>query len=83
MNKTPAHCPEDQRIIDKLRKQVGDLNRKLENHRKEFVEYRVRHPENVGVKNGKPYEIQVRTEAGSGQRSPEHCIQETQCHDWT
>lgn len=56
MDKTPAHCPEDQKIIDELRKQVDDLNRKLENLRKEFDEYRVRHPGNVGVKNGKPYE---------------------------
>ena len=56
MGKTPAHCPEDQKIIDELRKQVDDLNRKLENLRKEFDEYRVRHPGNVGVKSGKPYE---------------------------
>lgn len=63
MNKTPAHCPEDQKVIDDLSKRIDDLEKTIhdlqknyEKIRKEFDEYRVRHPENVGVKNGKTYE---------------------------
>jgi len=70
MNKTPAHCPEDQKIIDDLSKRIDDLDRIIhdlqqnyEKIKKEFGEYRVRHPENVGVKNGKSYEY--RSEAKS------------------
>jgi transposase len=58
---------EDERLkeeIEKLRKEIERLRKENEALRKakkkiekEFEEYKVRHPENVGVKHGKPYHI--------------------------
>ena len=55
MDKTPARCPEDQKVMDELRKENESLRKDLEKLKKEFDDYKVRHPENVGIKNGKPY----------------------------
>ena len=62
MDKTPARCPDDQKIIDDLfmkieeqKKIIEELRKNYEKLKKDFDEYRVRHPENVGIKNGKPY----------------------------
>ncbi len=64
MNKTPAHCPEDRKTIDDLSRRmdeqekiIEELHKNYEKLKKEFDEYRIRHPENVGIKNGKPYFI--------------------------
>ncbi len=72
MDKTPAHCPDDQKIIDDLSKRIDEQDRIIhelqENYRKikkEFDEYRVRHPENVGVKNGKSYEYKSESKNAS------------------
>ena len=62
MNKTPARCPDDQKVIDDLSRRVDEqekinegLRKDLEKLKKEFDDYKVRHPENVGIRNGKPY----------------------------
>lgn len=69
MNKMPARHPDDQIIIDdlfrklneqekindELRKENNSLRKELEKLKKEFDDYKVRHPENAGIKNGKPY----------------------------
>ena len=62
MNKTPARCPDDQKVIDDLSRRVDEqekvieeLRKNYEKIKKEFDDYKVRHPENVGIKNGKPY----------------------------
>ena len=59
MDKTPARCPDDQKIIDDLSKKIEEqekineeLRKDIEKLKKDFDEYRVRHPENVGIKNG-------------------------------
>ncbi len=53
MSETPAHCPEDQEVIDDLKRQIESLQKDYEKLKKDFDEYRVRHLENAGVKNGK------------------------------
>ena len=62
MDKTPARCPDDQKVIDDLSRKIEEqekinegLRKDLEKLKKEFDDYKVRHPENVGIKNGKPY----------------------------
>ena len=62
MNKTPARCPDDQKVIDDLSRRVDEqekiieeLRKNYEKIKKEFDDYKVRHPENVGIRNGKPY----------------------------
>ncbi|MEM0136073.1 MAG: hypothetical protein QXU18_12760 [Thermoplasmatales archaeon] len=71
MSEIPAHCPEDKKIIDELIKRINDQEKLIEQQkrsideikkgyeklRKEFDDYKVRHPENTGIKNGKPYFI--------------------------
>ena len=61
MNKTPARCPDDQKVIDDLSRKIEEqekihegLKKDLDKLKKEFNEYKIRHPENVGIKNGKP-----------------------------
>ena len=77
MNKTPDRCPdhkkiiedlsrkieEQEKIIEELRKDKESLGRDLEKLKKDFDEYRVRHPENVGIKNGKTYYYMPETTA--------------------
>ena len=77
MDKTPDRCPdhkkiiddlsrkieEQEKIIEELRKEKESLRRDLEKLKKDFDEYRVRHPENVGIKNGKPYYYMPETAA--------------------
>ncbi len=69
MNKTPARCPDDQKVIDDLSRKIEEqekinekLKKDLDKLKKEFDDYKVRHPENIGIKNGKPYFI--RPDAG-------------------
>ncbi len=45
------------REIEKLRKEKEAIEKKKEAVEKEYEEYKARHPENVGVKSGKPYVI--------------------------
>ena len=77
MDKTPARCPDDQKIIDDLSKKIEEqekineeLRKDIEKLKKDFDEYRVRHPENVGIKNGKPYYYMPET-AAADQNSTE------------
>ena len=81
MIKLLAETPRDQEMIDKFQRAYNNLkkivdrlqeeNRKL---REELDEYRKRHPANVGVKNGKTYDIRqenASTETEStGKRKP-------------
>ena len=81
----PARHPDDQIIIDdlfrklneqekindELRKENSSLRKDLEKLKKEFDDYKVRHPENVGIKNGKPYFY--KPEAKSEQCDPAAC----------
>ena len=46
---------EQEKINDELRKENNSLRKDLEKLKREFEDYKVRHPENVGIKNGKPY----------------------------
>jgi hypothetical protein len=69
LKKIPAETPGDQKVIDDLseiiedlrkensdlRRNYEELHRNYEKQKKEFDDYKVRHPDNVGVKNGKPY----------------------------
>ena len=69
MNKSTARHPEDQIIIDDLFRKLNEqerindelwnennsLRKDLKKPKKKFDGYSVRYPENVGVKNGKPY----------------------------
>ena len=57
-------------IIDDLSKKIEEqekineeLRKDIEKLKKDFDEYRVRHPENVGIKNGKPYYYMPETAA--------------------
>ena len=62
-----------QRAYENLKKIVDSLedeNRKL---RQELNEYKKRHPSNIGMKNGKTYDIAV-----SGDAQPENIIHEMQ-----
>lgn len=84
MDKTPEGGPDHKKIIDdlsrkieeqkkiieELRKEKESLRRDLEKLKKDFDEYRVRHPENVGIKNGKPYYYMPET-AAADQNSAE------------
>ncbi len=70
MNKMPAHCPDDRKTIDDLSRRVDEqekiieeLRKNYERIKKEFDDYKVRHPENVGIKNGKPYFFRPEAEA--------------------
>ena len=73
-----AETKRDQEMIDKFQRayenlkkiadRLEDENRRL---RQELEEYRKRHPSNVGVKNGKTYDIAV-----SGDAQPESMIPE-------
>ena len=70
MNKTPARCPDDQKVIDDLSRKIEEqekinegLRKDLDKLKKEFNEYKIRHPENVGIKNGKPYYYKPETAA--------------------
>jgi len=50
--------PEDARqYIQKLEQRIRELEEKLQRITSEFEEYKKRHPPNVGVKNGKPYDF--------------------------
>ena len=62
MNKASARCPDDQKVIDDLSRRedgqeriIEELRKNYETIKKEFDDYKVRHPENVGIRNGKPY----------------------------
>jgi len=46
----------DNKIIDELHNEIDELKNSYEKLKTEFDEYKVRHPGNVGVKNGKTYE---------------------------
>ena len=48
-----------------LKRENAELRRRLEKLQKEFDEYRARHPETVGVKNGKPYAIRPSVSSSS------------------
>ena len=68
-----ADTKRDQEMIDKfqrafenLKKIVDKQNEKIKDLENELNEYRKRHPSNVGVKNGKTYDIAV-----SGDVQPE------------
>lgn len=49
--------------IQRLRKVVDQLQEELNRSRQEHEDYKKRHPENVGVKHGKAYEIKPETPA--------------------
>ncbi|MHB8359934.1 MAG: IS66 family transposase [Thermoplasmataceae archaeon] len=77
MDKTPDRCPDHKKIIDDLSKKIEEqekiieeLRKNYEKLKKDFDEYRVRHPENVGIKNGKPYYYMPET-AAADQNSTE------------
>ena len=55
MKKIQAHCHDDQKLIDEVMERIDELQKNYEKLKKEFDEYKIRHPENVGIKNGKPY----------------------------
>ena len=71
-----ADTARDQEMLDKFQrayenlKKIGnrleDENRKL---RQDLEEYKKRHPTNIGVKNGKTYDIAV-----SGDAQPENIV---------
>ena len=46
----------DKKIIDELQNENNEIKKDFEKLKKEFDESKVRHPWNVGVKNGKVYE---------------------------
>lgn len=46
---------EQEKINDELSKENNSMRKDLEKLNKEFDDYKVRHPENFGIKNGKPY----------------------------
>ena len=66
-DKKPDKKKEDERLkeenerlqeeIERLRKENEALRKAKEKVEKEYEEYKTRHPENVGVKHGKPYHI--------------------------
>ena len=75
-----ADTARDQEMLDKFQRayenlkkivdRLEDENRKL---KQELNEYKKRHPSNMGVKNGKTYDIAV-----SGDAQPENIIHEMQ-----
>ena len=75
-----ADTKRDQEMIDKfqrayenLKKIVDKQNEKIKDLENELNEYKKRHPSNIGVKNGKTYDIAV-----SGDAQPESIIPEMQ-----
>ena len=78
MIKLLAETPRDQEMLDKFQRayenlkkivdRLEDENRRL---RQELEEYKKRHPSNVGVKNGKTYDIAVSGDAQSESMIPE------------
>ena len=77
MIKLLAETPRDQKIVDALKKagkwkdkKLEEKKKKIEELEKELEEYRKRHPENVGIKNGKPYYYMPET-AAADQNSTE------------
>ena len=73
-----AETPKDQEMLDKFQRAYENLKKivdRLEDEkrklRQELKEYRKKHPSNVGVKNGKTYDIAV-----SGDVQPESIIHE-------
>ena len=84
MIKLLAETPGDQKIIDHLQRSLDQLRKHMEERIREFIEenrklkdelneYKKRHPSNIGVKNGKTYDIAV-----SGDAHPENIIPEMQ-----
>ena len=77
MIKLLAETPGDQKIIDNLQRSLDQLRKHMEERIKdlenELNEYKKRHPTNIGVKNGKTYDIAV-----SGDAHPENIIPEMQ-----
>ena len=84
MIKLLAETPGDQKIIDNLQRSLDQLRKHMEERIREFIEenrklkdelneYKKRHPSNIGVKNGKTYDIAV-----SGDAHPENIIPEMQ-----
>jgi len=64
MTENPDEGEQLKREVGRLKREIEELKKKLEKEqeekeaiKKEFEEYKVRHPENVGVKNGKLYVI--------------------------
>ena len=78
MIKLLAETPRDQDMLDKFQRayenlkkivdRLEDENRRL---RQELEEYKKRHPSNVGVKNGKTYDISVAWDVQSESLIPE------------
>ena len=78
MIKLLAETPRDQEMLDKFQRayenlkkivdRLEDENRRL---RQELEEYKKRHPSNVGVKNGKTYDISVAWDVQSESLIPE------------
>ena len=75
-----ADTARDQEILDKfqrayenLKKIVDKQNEKIKDLENELNEYKKRHPPNIGVNNGKTYDIAV-----SGDAQPESIIPEMQ-----
>ena len=63
--------PENERLRkenEELRKKVEELRKEKERIEKEYKEYRMRHPETVGVKDGKPYVIKTNVKSSSPKR---------------
>lgn len=50
---------------EKLKRQIEKLKKEKKTIEKEFKEYKLRHPENVGVKHGKPYHIKKANSSGT------------------
>ena len=57
-----------QKENERLRKENEKVKKELNQTNKEFEEYKMRHPETVGVKHGKPYIIRSTTKSQEHRR---------------
>jgi len=54
--------------LDKAKRELEEVKRELDKTKRKFEEYKMLHPENVGVKNGKPYIIKSSTKSQTQKR---------------
>ena len=54
--------------LDKTKRELEQVKRELDKTKRKFEEYQMRHPESVGVKNGKPYMIKSSTKSQTHKR---------------
>lgn len=57
-----------QQFIQKLEQENKELREELQRIKKEFEEYKKRHPPNVGVKNGKPYAFKSSNQSATSKK---------------